>query len=295
MFGISRQAYYKSLKAKELKVYSNEILIQKVKEIRASHPKMGTRKLFLKLNNFLAENNIKIGRDAFFNLLSFNDLLIRKNQRSIRTTYSNHWLRKYPNIIEEIIPERVNQLYVSDITYWKIETGFIYISLITDAYSRKVVGYNVNKNLEAKGCIAALNMAIKENKVDKNTIHHSDRGIQYCSKKYIAILKKNKCKISMTESGDPRDNAIAERINGIIKNEYLNNYQIKNIKEAKQLLKSVVKLYNEDRPHMSLGNYTPIEIHNNKNLTFEREWKTYYSNFTHSNIQKSSSKGSFKH
>jgi len=276
LFGISRQAYYQGLKEKEKEVFSSEILVQKVKGIRINHPKMGTRKLFIKLKEFIYNNNIKIGRDSFFDLLSNNNLLIRKRQRSVRTTYSNHWLRKYSNLIKDYAPNKANQLYVSDITYWRIETGFVYVSLITDAYSRKIVGYNVSKTLEAKGSIDALKMAIKENKVTENTIHHSDRGIQYCSAKYILLLKENNCKISMTESGDPRDNAIAERINGIIKNEYLNNYQIANINDAKELLKIVVKLYNEDRPHSSIGNYTPKEIHEDEKIEIQKLWKNYY-------------------
>lgn len=276
MFGISRQAYYQSLKIKEKEVFSSEILLQKVSEIREKHPKMGTRKLFIKLREFIYDNNIKIGRDAFFDLLSNNNLLIRKRQRRIRTTYSNHWLRKYSNLIKDYVPTKANQLYVSDITYWRIETGFIYISLITDAYSRKIVGHYVSETLAADGSIQALKMAFKNNKIDDNTIHHSDRGVQYCCAEYITILNKSYCKISMTESGDPKDNAIAERINGIIKNEYLYNYKIYNIKEAKELLEAVVKLYNKERPHMSIGNYTPEEIHKNAEIKFKRKWKSYY-------------------
>jgi putative transposase len=276
LFGVSRQAYYQGLNRKEKEVFSNEILLQRVEEIRKLHPKMGTRKLYFKLKNFIEENNIKIGRDAFFALLYEHNLLIRKSKRSIRTTYSNHWMRKYPNLIKEYVPQKANQLYVSDITYWKIETGFIYLSLITDVYSHKIVGYYLSDTLEAKGTVKALEMAIKENNVDENTTHHSDRGSQYCCADYISLLNKNNCKISMTENGDPRENALAERINGIIKNEYLHNYQLYNLEEAKELLNNVVKLYNEDRPHLSIGNLTPEEVHSNENLKFKKLWKSYY-------------------
>lgn len=276
LFGISRQAYYQGLKQNEKEIFSSEIILKKVEEIRKLHPKMGTRKLYFKLRNFIEENNIKMGRDAFFALLYEHNLLIRKRQRSTRTTYSNHWMRKYPNLITEYIPQKANQLYVSDITYWKIETGFIYLSLITDVYSHKIVGYSVSDTLEAKETVKALKMVIKENCVDENTIHHSDRGLQYCSDVYVSLLKKNNCKISMTENGDPRENAVAERVNGIIKNEYLHNYQVYNVKEANELLKTVIRLYNEDRPHLSIGNYTPEEVHNNENLKFKKLWKNYY-------------------
>ncbi len=172
-------------------------------------------------------------------------------------------------------------MYVSDITYWRIETGFIYISLITDAYSHKIVGYFVSETLEAYGSIQALKMAIENNEVNENTIHHSDRGVQYCCAKYITILNNNNYEISMTESVDSRDNALAELINGIIKNEYLYNYTINNIKEAKELLETVVKLYNEDRPHMSIGNFTPKEAIRMKNYNLKENGKTIIQKILH--------------
>lgn len=276
LFGMSRQAYYQGLKQNEKEVFSSEIILQKVEEIRKLHPKMGTRKMYFKLRSFIEENNIKMGRDGFFALLYEYNLLIRKSKRSIRTTYSNHWMRKYPNLIKEYVPQKANQLYVSDITYWKIETGFIYLSLITDVYSHKIVGYYLSDTLEADGAVKALEMAIKGNEVDENTIHHSDRGVQYCCADYISLLNKHSINISMTENGDPRENALAERVNGIIKNEYLHNYQMYNIEEATELLKTVIKLYNEDRPHLSIGNFTPNEVHNNENLAFKKLWKSYY-------------------
>jgi transposase InsO family protein len=165
----------------------------------------------------------------------------------------------------------------SDITYWKLKENYVYISFITDAYSHKIVGYHVAETLESIETIKALKMALSNLRVDGQLqlIHHSDRGVQYCHNKYVKLLQDNNIKISMTEKGDPLENAIAERVNGIIKEEYLNDYQINNLKEAKHLLKHVVKLYNEERPHNSIGNLYPNELHEN-NLKTEKLWKNYY-------------------
>lgn len=224
----------------------------------------------------MLEHQIKLGRDALFDLLAANSLLVRRRKRSIRTTNSSHWLRKYPNLITDLVPNKSDELWVSDITYWKIETGYIYISLITDVYSHKIIGFQVAATLEAVESIKALQMAIASLQSPvKNLIHHSDRGIQYCSSHYVKLLQDNGIKISMTENGDPRENAVAERVNGIIKNEYLECYQIKDLQEAKALLKQVVILYNEERPHSSISNMTPNELHLNNQKT-QRLWKTYY-------------------
>lgn len=280
-FGISRQAYYQNHREAITTTLEEDLVIQRVKEIRVKHPRMGTRKLYEMLRPFLLEHQIKIGRDALFNLLSANHLLVRKRKRRIQTTNSYHWLRKYPNLIGEFVPTAPNQLWVSDITYWKINTGeHLYISFITDAYSHKIVGYQVAETMEAVESIKALQMALSTlggAESHLNLIHHSDRGIQYCSHAYVKLLQDYNIKISMTENGDPIENAVAERINGIIKDEYLETYEIDNIKDAKRLLKAVVDLYNSERPHMSIGNYTPDHIHHSKTkIKTERLWKNYY-------------------
>jgi transposase InsO family protein len=186
----------------------------------------------------------------------------------------------YPNIIKGVVLTAPNQLWVSDITYWKITTDqHLYISFITDAYSHQIVGYHVAESLATIETIQALNMALStlKNTTELNLIHHSDRGLQYCSNSYVSLLKKRNIQISMTESGDPLDNAIAERINGIIKEEYLLNHVVKNLKQAKQLLKSVINLYNNERPHMSIGNLTPNTIHYSQNpIETKKLWKNYY-------------------
>jgi len=280
-FGLTRQAYYQQgWKGIDISI-EEDLIIKEVLAIRKLHSKMGTRKLYKKLQIFMFEHQIKIGRDALFNLLSANHLLVRRRKRRIQTTNSHHWLRKYPNLIRDFIPSASNQLWVSDITYWKINTSeHFYISFITDAYSHKIVGYHVAQTLEAIESIQALKMALSGLKKDEvksfHLIHHSDRGIQYCSHEYVKLLQDYEMGISMTENGDPLENAIAERVNGIIKEEYLCSDKVSNIKEAKKVLAFSVKLYNEDRPHMSIGNLYPSTIHE-KNIKTKKLWKNYYS------------------
>lgn len=217
-----------------------------------------------------------MGRDALFDLLAAHQLLIRKKKRRVYTTQSFHWLRKYPNRIKQLVPSRANQVWVSDITYYQTRQGFVYISLITDAYSRKIVGYHVADSLEAVHTLSALQMAIKENRPFLNElIHHSDRGIQYCCYEYVKLLQDNNIVISMTEDSDPLENAIAERVNGIMKQEYLEHYMPKNKEEIRKLLADSVNAYNNLRPHMSCNMLTPETVHQN-NLPVQRNWKSYY-------------------
>jgi putative transposase len=228
------------------------------------------------LQAFLLEHQIKMGRDALFDLLAANRLLIRRKKRRITTTQSYHRFRKYPNLIKYIQPTSANQVWVSDITYYRTTSGFVYISFITDAYSRKIVGYHVADTLEAIHTIKALMMAIKQAS-DPLTglIHHSDRGIQYCCIEYVNLLQDHGIAISMTENGDPLENAIAERLNGIIKEEFLNHYSLKNQSEVMNALNQSVAVYNTLRPHMSCAMLTPDDVHQN-NLPILRTWKNYY-------------------
>ena len=259
------------------------MVLQRVLEIRKHHRHIGTRKLYEMLQPFLLEHQIKIGRDALFNLLASNYLLVRRKKRKITTTDSYHRFKKYPNLVRDFKPDKPNQLWVSNITYWKINGGFVYISFITDAYSRKIVGYHVAPTMEAIETIQALKMAIsgllKEPDCHFQLTHHSDRGLQYCSDMYTRLLKSHDIKISMTESGDPLENPIAERVNGIIKDEYLNDYSIENIEQAKDLLTAVVNLYNEERPHQSIGLLTPNLVHH-KQIKTEKLWTNYYQKNT---------------
>lgn len=276
-FGITRQAYYSYTWRAFEEGNKHELIIDKIQEIRVNHPRLGTRKLFDVMQPFFKVHHIKIGRDSLFDLMYTNHLLIRKRKRKISTTNSYHRFRKYPNLIRNFIPTAINQLWVSDITYWKIGENHIYISFITDVYSHKIVGYHVGQTLETKESIQALKMALDSIEVKpKQLIHHSDRGVQYCSNSYVKLLQDYNLDISMTESGDPLENAVAERVNGIIKEEYLQYYEVKNIKEAKKVLDFVVKLYNDERPHNSINNHVPNDVHMNSNLKTKRLWKNYY-------------------
>lgn len=280
LFGVSRQANYQYFRKQESIQSKHELIIKQVEKIRISHPRIGTRKLFHLLQSFFEEHEIKMGRDALFNLLGSQRLLIRTRQRKVNTTYSQHWLRKWPNLIRDYTVNAPNQLWVSDITYWKVKDVFLYISFITDAYSRKIIGYNLSLHLDMLSSRKALLMALAT--IEGNhphLIHHSDRGTQYCSMDYIKLLHQREIKISMTENGDPKENAIAERLNGIIKQEYLNRYKPKSFEQAEFLLKKSVNLYNEQRPHLSINLLTPDFAHYNQIKTF-RKWKNYFKNYS---------------
>ena len=273
LFGITRQAYYQHYWQYESVSFEQELIVRQVLRIRQSHRRIGGRKLYEMLEPFMLEHQIKMGRDALFDVLSSHNLLVKRRKRKVYTTNSFHWLHKYPNLIRDYHPLEPNQLWVSDITYWKINLGYVYISFVTDAYSHKIVGYHVAETLESIETIKALKMAI--NQLDnpvKELIHHSDRGIQYCSSRYVQLLNENHIIISMTENGDPLENALAERINGIIKNEYLECYEVDTLYRARQLLDQVIQLYNDERPHMSIGSKTPSLVHQG-NIKTSNNWE----------------------
>ena len=276
LLGYSRQAFYKFVKHAEKEALQHDLILQEVLKIRKTLKRLGTRKLLFKMEGFMREHHIEIGRDAMFDLLATHKLLIRKRKRRVPvTTFSDHWMRKYPNLIVDFIPTAPNQLWVSDITYIPLENDFAYLSLITDAYSRKIVGFYLSETLSADGCIKALLMALKNNPQLGRLIHHSDRGSQYCCADYVSILDKHFVKISMTQSGDPLENAIAERVNGILKDELLEKIYI-NYQEAKQAIAAAISIYNYQRPHSSIDMLTPIEAHLRKG-ELKRRWKNYYS------------------
>ena len=278
-FGITRQAYYRNNWQAVISTVKEDIIIKAVKQIRESHPCLGTRKLLVKVQPVLTDHHIKIGRDALFTMLSSHNLLVRKRKRRIQTTQSFHWLRKYPNLIRDFVPTQINQLWVSDITYWKVNGNHLYLSFITDAYSHKIVGYNLGETLETVESLQALQMALSALGAESHLqlIHHSDRGLQYCSSAYVELLKEKCIRISMTENGNPLENAVAERLNGIIKGEYLENLKMNSVSHAKKVLKSVVDLYNDERPHMSIGNLTPAQLHENGDqINTGKVWKNYY-------------------
>jgi putative transposase len=277
LLGVTRQALYQhGWRSDELSIEA-ELIIQQVIEIRKRHPVIGTRKLYLMLQQFLLEHQINIGRDKLFDLLAAYKLLVRRRQRRVSTTQSYHRFHKYPNLIRDMEITGINQLWVSDITYYRMMGRFVYLSFVTDAYSHKIIGYHLAETLDATHSVKALEMAIAS--VDSarryRTIHHSDRGIQYCSEGYVRVLGQNDILISMTENGDPLENPIAERVNGIIKDEYLSRYQYDTIKELEEKLSQVIAFYNNERPHASCSMFAPNKVHE-QNLPIKRKWKTYH-------------------
>jgi putative transposase len=276
LLGYSRQAFYKFVKHAEKESLQHDLILQEVLRIRKTLKRLGTRKLLFKMEGFMREHHIEIGRDAMFDLLATHKLLVRKRKRRVPvTTFSDHWMRKYPNLIVEFIPTAPNQLWVSDITYITLKDDFAYLSLITDAYSRKIVGFYLSETLSADGCIKALQMALKNNPQLGRLIHHSDRGSQYCCADYVGILDKHFIRISMTQSGDPLENAIAERVNGILKDELLEKVYL-NYEQARKAIAAAISIYNYQRPHSSIDMLTPIEAHL-KEGELKRRWKNYYS------------------
>jgi putative transposase len=277
--GVTRQAYYQNYWHQQELSLEHHFVLEEVQKIRQKHPAMGIRKIFVLLQPFLLDHQIKLGRDALFKLMRENNLLVHRRRKPTKTTFSRHWMKKYPNLTENLDLTHRNQLWVSDITYLRTEKGNVYISLITDAYSRRIMGFNVADNLETVHSVKALEMALTSASCQPlaGLIHHSDRGVQYCSQSYVKLLQDHQIQISMTNNGDPLENPIAERVNGIIKNEYLHLYKIRDSSHAYQILQSTIGLYNTERPHMSLNYMVPSQVYRH-NLPVIREWKNYYLN-----------------
>ena len=256
-FGVSRQAYYKRQKRSVNNYIEKQVILDAVREIRRKQPRIGVRKLHRMLSPRFQEKGIKIGRDALFNLLREEKLLVSKRRNHTRTTQSYHRFRTYKNLIRDLKITRPNQVFVSDITYIDTFEGFCYLALVTDVYSRKIVGYQLSQSLSIEFCLKALKQALKGVINPQMLIHHSDRGIQYCSHAYVKLLKKNKVQISMTEKDHVYENSIAERVNGILKHEFLLGERLSSFTVAKKLVQQSIRIYNEQRPHMSLDYSTP--------------------------------------
>ena len=275
LFGKSRQAYYQRKKYIYSEVIKEEIVLQMVEKQRRLMPRVGGRKLLALLAPSL-QGELMMGRDRFFDFLGERGLLVRKRGRGTRTTNSHHWLHKYPNLIVGFEPEKAHRLWVSDITYIWTHEGFCYLSLVTDGYSRKIIGWQLGASLEASHSVRALKMAIRQlPKGTRDVFHHSDRGVQYCCEEYVKILTKNHFQISMTQNGDPRENAMAERVNGILKDEWLNGMVFNTIEEARVAIDRIIRIYNQVRPHSSLEWKTPCFAHSSE-CVLKRKWKNYY-------------------
>ena len=276
LLGYTKQAYFKQLKVIEKEAMQEDLILYEVKLIRESQPVIGGRKLFYIISKRLT-GAIKIGRDAFFNTLREHKLLIhRKRAAKPITTISWYHFHKYPNLIKDITPLKPNEIWVADITYLTSRYGtFFYLSLITDAYSRKIIGWYLSVDLSMEGPLHALEMALHRLPKGQHPIHHTDRGIQYCSNAYTKRLKDAGLQISMTQSGNPRENAIAERVNGILKDEWLNKLELRSIEQAGDIIGKVIDIYNNERPHESLNMMTPQEAYSS-NGPIKRTWKTCY-------------------
>lgn len=273
LFGKTRQAWYKQQWAEDKFGLRDAIIIKRVKEIREQMPRIGTRKLRYMLSETLQKHDISIGRNKLFDLLAEYGMLVRRRKRRyVSTTDSNHPFRKYPNLVRELQVIRPNHLWVSDITYISLREKFCYLNLVTDAYSRKIVGYCLHPSLKKEGTLAALNMALKTQPGSTTLIHHSDRGLQYCCSEYIALLESRNISISMTEKGDPYENAIAERVNGILKTEFDLYRDFENIEQAKEVIADTIRVYNQIRPHASCNYLTPEQAHQQEGL-LKSKWK----------------------
>lgn len=260
LFGVDRQVYYRKIK-RRITRQSNAIkVVSMVLEIRQTMPRIGAKKLYFLLNNELKQ--LKIGRDKFINILRANHLLITPKRSYHITTNSHHRFRKHQNQILELQIQRPEQVWVSDITYIGKRENPYYLSLVTDAYSKKIMGFNVADNMNTQSTLVALENAVKHRKDrDLSLIHHSDRGLQYCANEYQKLLNKSKIKCSMTQNSDPYENAVAERINGILKQEFNIDKYNQSLPIMKQIIKEVVEIYNNKRPHYSNFMLTPNQMH----------------------------------
>ena len=267
LLGVSTQAYYKHGDTALRKLAEEAFCVEYVKRIRQKDRGIGGGKLWQMYRKEFGDVH-SVGYNRFYDIIEKYNLKVRKRKRRAKTTDSDHDLPLYPNLVKELIPLRPNQLWVSDITYMVIylnaQTGeydFCYLSLVTDYYTKEIIGWCVGETLEAKFAIEALEMALGRlgGRRDVDLIHHSDRGVQYASYAYTDILRKHNIKISMTECGDPKDNAVAERVNGIVKNELLQGMSFFSIQEVRKALKAAIDFYNNERPHMSLDWRTPAE------------------------------------
>jgi len=263
LFGISRQAIYQAEKRARKRADELALVKPLVFKVRQEMPRLGTRKLYYLLKDEFDRLGIKIGRDALFDYLKTESMLIKPRKNYTKTTNSKHWLKKYPNLMKNAIPVRPEQYFVSDITYIKSRERTHYLSLVTDAYSRKIMGYHLSDDMSAENVVMAMKMAINNRVTSAELIHHSDRGLQYCSSLYQIELRKSNTIPSMTDGYDCYQNALAERINGILKGEFLIN-KCNTGKELKRLIAESIRAYNNKRPHLSLKYKTPNFVHNKK-------------------------------
>jgi putative transposase len=263
MFDLTRDAYYKYQKRLKKREAVAQKVVELVKEERKDQPRVGARKLYEALHSLFILENLKVGRDKLFDILREHEMLVKRKKASCKTTDSYHRFHKYNNLVKDMAVTAPNQVWVSDITYIRTVSGFCYLALITDMYSRKIVGYDISDSLELAGCLRALKRALRTARPAVGLVHHSDRGIQYCSNQYVNELKKRRIKISMTEENHCYENAMAERVNGILKDEFYLDQCFFSTGHACIAAKNAIDIYNSKRLHLSLGYKTPDYVFKN--------------------------------
>lgn len=274
LFGYTRQAWYEHINRQQNRRFDESIILDLVRRERGVAKRLGCRSLFQILSEEIVAHDIKIGRDAFFDLLKRHDLLIRPQRKYTVTTNSFHRFRKYPNLIANMTVLQSERVWVSDITYIRVGNKFYYLILITDVYSKKVVGFNFDDTMDTDFCLKALREALAQREYpERKLIHHSDRGVQYCSHKYTEVLKQNGIDISMTESGSPYENPLAERMNRTFKDRFDIGRTFSSASEAQRAVNQSIAYYNGRIPHSSCDMMTPNEAHH-KQGELKRHWKT---------------------
>jgi transposase InsO family protein len=263
--GVSRQAYYKGLACERKKSEQHATVLELVGRTRQRQPRIGTRKLHGLLEQPLRDAGVKIGRDGLFDVLREAHMLVAPRRAYHRTTQSNHHFRRHPNLLKagqesRVVPTGCEQVWVADITYLPTRDQTVYLSLVTDAYSRKIVGWHVHATLQAEEVGKAMELALRQRRTRQRLVHHSDRGVQYCSGHYQAIHARHGVTCSMTDGYDCYQNALAERVNGILKNEFLLRRPA-NLRQATTMVKESIAIYNQERPHNSLKNKMPDAVH----------------------------------
>jgi putative transposase len=261
VLGMSRQNYYKVRKSRQCKALKEDIILAEVRQERQLQSRLGGRKLLCRLAGPLAQVGINLGRDRFFGLLRREGLLVKRRRRRAQTTDSRHGFKVYRNRLKGRILTGPHQAWVSDITYLRTEEGFMYLSLVTDGWSRMIVGYDSSDSLEARGVMRATRQALAQLPAGRHPLHHSDRGSQYCCREQVKLLQRHQITISMTEENHCYENGMAERVNGILKDEYGLEACFKSKVEALAAVREAVRLYNECRPHQNLGYDYPAAAH----------------------------------
>jgi putative transposase len=276
LFGKSRNAFYEYQRRATAQALLDGLVLDLLAGLRLQLPQLGTRKLHLLLQPHLGEHAGRVGRDYLFQLLARHGLLVRRRKRRVVTTQTCLPLARRPNLITHLTVTQAEQVWVSDITYVRLLSGWSYLSLITDLYSRKIVGACLHPDLSVQGTLSALQQALASRHYPHRAlIHHSDRGLQYAAREYVGLLEAHGIALSMTQHGDPYENAVAERVNGILKAEFGLADTLPSFALARTQVAAAVQAYNELRPHSSCDLLTPSQAHGQKG-PLRRRWKSYY-------------------